>query len=64
MNQRHNDLFFLCENCKHPVILSKEMELGVLPEVKSIRCHYCEHENWDLEGLKSYAKQSQNYANR
>lgn len=59
---RHKDLFFLCDNCANPVILSQEMQQGVLQKARFIRCHYCEYENWDIEKLKQYSKWIREYA--
>ena len=61
MNQ-HNNLFFTCDNCNHPIILSREMELGVLDRTRAITCEWCEFENTDLKEFKEYAKQSRNYS--
>lgn len=58
----HKDLFFICENCRHPIIMNQEMEIGILPRVHVIQCHRCKHEHTDLHELKEYAKKSRDYA--
>lgn len=59
---KHNNLFFLCENCAHPVILSEEQERGVLPTTNAIGCDRCEYEHRNIKELKEYAKYTRNYA--
>ncbi|MCK1996820.1 hypothetical protein MPH47_06190 [Psychrobacillus psychrodurans] len=61
--KKHKNLFFICENCHHPVIISEVMEIGVLPRSSSIQCGRCEHDHNDLEEFKSYAKRTREYAN-
>ena len=61
-SEKHNNLFCLCENCSYPIIISKEVEINILPKTNIIQCPCCEYENRDLEGLKMYAKQSRSYA--
>lgn len=58
----HKDLFFICENCAHPVIISLVMEIGVLPRCGSIQCGRCNHNHYELEKFKSYAKWSREYS--
>lgn len=62
-SEKHNNLFFICENCSHPIIMTLAVEITLLPIVKAIQCHHCEHENTDLEELKAYAQYSRFYAN-
>lgn len=59
---QHNNLFIICENCNHPVILPLAIEISVLPKANAIYCRHCQYENTDLEELKEYAKQTRNYA--
>ena len=61
-NEKHNNLFCLCENCSHPIIISKQLEISLLPKTRVIQCPYCQYENVDLEGLKDYAKHSREFA--
>lgn len=59
----HNNLFFLCENCNSPIVVSETFEKAALPNASAIHCQYCEYANTNLEGLKQYAEQSRSYAN-
>lgn len=59
---KYKSLFFICENCCHPVILSEEQERGVLATISAIICDRCEYEHRNLKGLKEYAKYTRNYA--
>lgn len=60
---KHNNLFFLCENCNSPVVISESLEKSALPKATAIHCEYCKHANTDLEGLKEYAKHSRELSN-
>lgn len=59
---KHNNLFVICDNCRHPLILSLEVETKLLPKTQVILCRHCNHENTDLEELKQYAVRSREYA--
>jgi DNA-directed RNA polymerase subunit RPC12/RpoP len=61
--EKHNNLFCLCENCSHPIILTLAVEIALLPTAKAIQCPHCHYENTDLEELKTYAQYSRFYAN-
>lgn len=58
----HKNLFIICENCCHPIILSLEIETKLLPVAQAIHCRRCKHENTDLEELKHYAVRTREYA--
>lgn len=63
MKNEHKNLFVICENCSHPLILSLALEISLLPKTHAIYCRHCQYENTDLEELKEYSKRTRNYAN-
>ncbi|MCZ8541984.1 hypothetical protein [Psychrobacillus psychrodurans] len=58
----YNNLFFMCENCNSPVVISESLEKSVLQKSTAIHCQYCDYANLDLEALKEYAKLTRDYA--
>ena len=53
-------LFYICEECRSPVIIPREGEF-ILLYLHNLNCDYCNHSHKSIEKLVNYSRATRGY---